>query len=33
MTYEFSTRAIRAGQPNDETTGSVTFPIYQTSTF
>jgi cystathionine gamma-lyase len=33
MTYEFATRAIHAGQPNEEATGSVTFPIYQTSTF
>jgi len=33
MTHEFSTRAIHAGQPNDEKTGAVAFPIYQTSTF
>lgn len=33
MAYEFSTRTIHAGQPNDEATGSVTFPIYQTSTY
>jgi cystathionine beta-lyase/cystathionine gamma-synthase len=33
MSYKFSTRAIHAGQPNDPETGSVTFPIYQTSTF
>ena len=33
MPYEFSTRAIHAGQPNDETTGAVAIPIYQTSTF
>jgi cystathionine beta-lyase/cystathionine gamma-synthase len=33
MSHEFSTRAIHAGQPNDETTGAVAFPIYQTSTF
>jgi cystathionine gamma-lyase len=30
---EFSTRAIHAGQPNDEGTGAVSMPIYQTSTF
>jgi cystathionine gamma-lyase len=33
MTYAFDTLAIHAGQPNDEATGSVTFPIHQTSTF
>lgn len=33
MSLEFSTRAIHAGQPNEEITGSVTFPIFQTSTF
>lgn len=33
MSYEFSTRAIHAGQPNEEITGSVTVPIFQTSTF
>jgi cystathionine gamma-lyase len=33
MNYEFATRAIHAGQPNDEKTGAVTFPIYQTSTY
>jgi cystathionine gamma-lyase len=33
MTYRTRTRAIHAGQPNDATTGAVTFPIYQTSTF
>jgi len=33
MSYAFDTLAIHAGQPNDETTGSVTFPIHQTSTF
>ena len=32
-TYRTRTRAIHAGQPNDETTGAVSFPIYQTSTF
>ena len=31
--YRFSTLAIHAGQPSDPTTGAVTFPIYQTSTF
>ena len=31
--FEFATRAIHAGQPTDEQTGAVTFPIYQTSTF
>ena len=29
----FSTRAIHAGQSPDPTTGSVTVPIYQTSTY
>jgi len=29
----FSTRALHAGQPPDPTTGSVTVPIYQTSTY
>jgi len=33
MAYRFDTRAIHAGQPDDETTGAVTTPIYQTSTF
>lgn len=33
MAYRFDTRAIHAGQPNDEATGAVTTPIYQTSTF
>jgi cystathionine gamma-lyase len=33
MPYEFSTRAIHQGQPNDEGTGAVNVPIYQTSTF
>ena len=32
-TYRFDTRVIHAGQPNDEATGAVAFPIYQTSTF
>jgi cystathionine beta-lyase/cystathionine gamma-synthase len=29
----FSTRAVHAGQPPDPATGSVTVPIYQTSTY
>ncbi len=33
MSYAFATRAIHAGQPNEETTGSVVPPIFQTSTF
>ncbi len=33
MDYEFSTRAIHSGQPNDPVTGAVNYPIYQTSTF
>jgi len=33
MSYRFDTLAIHAGQPNDEQTGAVTFPIYQTSTY
>jgi cystathionine beta-lyase/cystathionine gamma-synthase len=33
MSYRFDTLAIHAGQPNDDGTGAVTFPIYQTSTF
>ena len=33
MSYKFSTRAIHAGQPNEPQTGSVTFPIFQTSTY
>jgi cystathionine beta-lyase/cystathionine gamma-synthase len=32
-TVEFETRAIHAGQEPDSATGSVTTPIYQTSTF
>jgi len=32
-TRGFSTRAIHAGQPPDPTTGSVTVPIYATSTY
>jgi cystathionine beta-lyase/cystathionine gamma-synthase len=30
---EFSTRAIHEGQPNDEGTGAINVPVYQTSTF
>src|SRR5881628_706367 len=33
MSYRFDTLAIHAGQSNDEVTGAVTVPIYQTSTF
>ncbi len=33
MAYRFDTRAIHAGQANDATTGAITTPIYQTSTF
>lgn len=33
MSHKFDTLAIHAGQPNDARTGSVTFPIYQTSTY
>lgn len=33
MSFAFDTLAIHSGQPNDEQTGSVTFPIHQTSTF
>lgn len=33
MAMKFETEAIYAGQPNDPTTGAVTVPIYQTSTF
>jgi cystathionine gamma-lyase len=33
MSYEFDTLAIHSGQPNDEKTGAVTFPIYQTTTY
>lgn len=29
----FDTLSIHAGQPNDASTGSITFPIYQTSTY
>src|SRR5688572_22062605 len=33
MAYRFDTLAIHAGQPDDPTTGAVTTPIFQTSTF
>jgi cystathionine gamma-lyase len=33
MSYRFDTRAIHAGQANDQATGAVTTPIHQTSTF
>ncbi len=33
MAYRFDTRAIHAGQSDDPTTGAVTTPIFQTSTF
>jgi len=33
MSYRFDTLAIHAGQPDDDGTGAVSFPIYQTSTF
>ena len=33
MSYRFDTLAIHAGQTNDPSTGAVTVPIYQTSTF
>ena len=33
MSFKPRTLAIHAGQPNDERTGAVTVPIYQTSTF
>ncbi|HEY2322834.1 MAG TPA: PLP-dependent aspartate aminotransferase family protein [Thermoanaerobaculia bacterium] len=33
MSYRFDTLAIHAGQPDDDATGAVAFPIYQTSTF
>jgi cystathionine gamma-lyase len=33
MTRKIDTIAVHAGQPNDERTGAVTFPIYQTSTY
>src|SRR5919201_4109455 len=33
MSYRFDTLAIHAGQANDQATGAVTVPIYQTSTY
>jgi cystathionine gamma-lyase len=33
MSPGFATRAVHGGQPDDEGTGAVTFPIYQTSTY
>ncbi len=33
MAYKFDTLAVHAGQPNDEQTGAVAVPIYQTSTY
>jgi len=33
MSCKFDTRAIHAGQPNDEQTGEVVVPVYQTSTY
>lgn len=33
MSWRFDTRIIHAGHPEDEPTGAVTVPIYQTSTF
>ena len=33
MSHRFDTKAIHAGQPNEELTGAVTTPIFQTSTF
>lgn len=33
MSHGFDTLAIHAGQPNDELTGAVVYPIYQTSTY
>lgn len=33
MSFRFDTIAIHAGQPDDPLTGSVTTPIYQTTTF
>src|SRR5262249_7794184 len=33
MSYQFDTRAIHAGQPDDAVTGAIAFPLYQTSTF
>jgi cystathionine beta-lyase/cystathionine gamma-synthase len=33
MSWHFDTQVIHAGHPEDEPTGAVTVPIYQTSTF
>lgn len=33
MSWRFDTKAIHCGQSNDDATGAVTTPIYQTSTF
>jgi cystathionine gamma-lyase len=33
MSQHFDTLSIHAGQPNDPTTGAVTFPVYQTATY
>ena len=33
MPHRFNTKAIHAGQPNEELTGAVTTPVFQTSTF
>lgn len=33
MSWRFDTRAIHCGQSNDDATGAVSTPIYQTSTF
>lgn len=33
MSWRFDTKAIHCGQSNDDSTGAVTTPIYQTSTF
>ncbi|MGZ8866870.1 MAG: trans-sulfuration enzyme family protein, partial [Thermoanaerobaculia bacterium] len=33
MTWQFDTQVIHAGHPENEPTGAVTVPIYQTSTF
>ncbi|HEX6176896.1 MAG TPA: PLP-dependent aspartate aminotransferase family protein [Thermoanaerobaculia bacterium] len=33
MSWHFDTQVIHAGHPDDERTGAVTVPIYQTSTF
>ena len=33
MSYRFDTLAIHSAQPDDETTGAIITPIYQTSTY